>query len=186
MKIAGNRRIAAPQTVVEAVLQDGQKLAQAVPDFRPGPPLDEQRQRGTLTIAVGPMRGQYEGSFTITRPETAVWQITFDGHSAQGIFQGNGRIQLTPENEQTIIHYEGNIEVAGQLAGLPPRLLQANINAIVRRCLDSIERVLWPEKFIIAPIEDAAPPMWCKTAVPAALMAVAALLLIRFINKRLK
>jgi len=186
MKIAGNRRIAATQTAVEAVLQDGWRLVQAVPDFWPGPPLDEQHQRGTLTVAVGPMRGQYEGTFTITRPETAVWEITFDGHSAQGIFQGNGRVQLTPQNEQTIIHYEGDIEVAGQLADLPPRLLQANVNAIIRRCLDGVERALWPENFVIESGQDAVPPVWWKTAVPAALVAVSTFLLIRLVSKRLK
>ncbi|MEJ2750594.1 MAG: hypothetical protein P8183_22220, partial [Anaerolineae bacterium] len=69
------------------------------------------------------------------------------GHGAKGIFQGNGRVQLEAQDEQTIIHYEGDIVVAGQLAAVSPRLLQANVNAIIRRTLEGIDRLLWPEKF---------------------------------------
>jgi hypothetical protein len=132
------------------------------------------------------MRGQYEGAFTMTRPATAVWEFNFDGHSAQGIFEGHCRIHLTPQNEQTIIQYEIDIEVAGQLANLPPRLLHANINAITRRCLDGIERVLWPEKFVVESELDNKPLMWLKTAVPVTLLLLGTILLIRAIGKRLK
>ena len=184
MKIAGNRTISAPQTIVESVLQNGRRLAQAIPDFQLSTSMDEQRQRGVLTVATGPMRGQYAGTFLVTRPATAVWEIAFDGHSAQGIFESNGRIQLTTENEQTIIHYDGDITVAGQLANLPSRLLHANINAIIRRCLDGIERVLWPEKFVGEPELDAGPPVWLKTAVPGIILLFGTFLLIRLIRKR--
>lgn len=186
MKIAGNRTISAPQTVVESVLQDGRRLAQAIPDFQLSSPLDEQRQRGTLTIQVGPMHGQYKGAFAITSSESAVWEFVYDGHSAQGIFEGHGRIHLTPQNEQTIIQYEIDIEVAGQLANLPPRLLHANINAIIRRCLDGIERVLWPEKFVDEPELATGPPVWLKTAVSVVLAAISVFLLNRFVSKRFK
>ena len=186
MKIAGNRRIAASQAVVESVLLDGQRLAEAIPDFQPGARLDEQYQRDTLTVLAGPLRGQYGGTFTVVRPATAVWEITFDGHSDQGIFHGYGRLDLTSHNEHTIIHYEGDVDVDGQLAGLPPRLLHANVNAIVRRCLDGIERVLWPENFTVESESAAKTPVWLKTAVPAALAVISAFLLSRLISKRLK
>lgn len=186
MKIAGNRIISAPHTVVESVLQDGRQLVQAIPDFQMSVPLDKQRQRGTLTIQVGPMRGQYEGTFTISQPESAVWEIAFDGHSAQGIFDGHGRIHLTPQYEQTTIHYEIEIDVAGQLANLPSRLLHANVNAIVRRSLDGIERVLWPERFISELELDNESPLSLKTAVPGIILLFSTFLLIRIIRKRLK
>lgn len=183
MKIAGQRHIDAPQTVMESALLDGRRLVQAIPDFRLGIPLDGQQQRGTLTVPVGPMRGQYEGTFTVTRSATAVWEIAFDGHSAQGIFKGHGRIHLTPHNEQTTLHYEGNVNVTGQLAELPPRLLQANVNAIVRRCLDGLERILRPDKFVTEPESDVSLPAWLKTAVPAGFLFLAVFLLARFIRR---
>lgn len=182
MKVAGNRTISAPKAVVESILRDGQRLAEAISDFQLSSPLDEQHQRGTLTIQVGPMRGQYEGAFTITESKSAVWEIIFDGHSAQGIFQGHGRIHLTPYNEQTIIQYEIDIEAAGPLANLPPRLLYANVNAIIRRCLDGIERVLWPEKFVVEPVGSR---VWLKTAVPGIILLFGTFLLIYLVRKRL-
>jgi carbon monoxide dehydrogenase subunit G len=183
MKITGYRHIDAPQKVVESALLDGRRLVQALPDFRLGVSLDGQQQRGTLTIPVGPMRGQYEGTFTVTQPAAVVWEIAFDGHSAQGIFKGHGRIHLTPDNEQTILHYDGGIELAGQLAELPPRLLQANVNAIVRRCLDGFERILRPDKFVTEPESDVSLPAWLKTAVPAGFLFLAVFLLARFIGR---
>lgn len=183
MKITGYRHIDAPQKVVESALLDGRRLVQAIPDFRLGVPLDGQQQRGTLTITVGPMRGQYEGTFTVTRPAAAVWEIAFDGHSAQGIFQGHGRIHLTARNEQTTLHYEGDVDVTGRLAELPPRLLQANVNAIIRRCLDGLERILWPDKFVVEPESDVSLPAWLKTAVPAGFLFLAVFLLARFIGR---
>lgn len=185
MKITGKRHIAAPQLLVESVLENGRQLTQAISNFELRTPLDGQRQRGTLTVPSGPMRGQYESIFTVTRPSPAIWEISYDGHSAQGIFQGYGRIHLTTENEQTLLHYEGSIEVTGRLADLPPRLLHANVNAIIRRSLEGIDRILWPEKFVIAPEPDAGSPRWLKTAVPAALAVVGVFLFIRFLNKRL-
>lgn len=186
MKIAGNRTIFAPQAVVESALRDGQRLAQAISDFQLGTPLDEQQQRATLTIRVGPMRGQYESILTITQTKSAVWEITFDGHSAQGIFQGHGRIHLTSQNEQTIIQYEINIEVAGQLANLPPRLLYANVHAVIRRFLDGVEHVLWPENFAVEPELDNGLLLWLKTAVPITILLLGIFWLNNLLKKRLK
>lgn len=184
MKITGSRIIAAPVAEVATILQDGRPFARTVPDFRLNTPLDDQSQRGTLTIVAGPLQGQYEVTFVMAQPETAVFTCHFDGHGAKGIFHGYGRLHLEDQNNQTIIHYAGEIDVAGQLAELPPRLLQANVNAAIRRILEGIDRSLWPDKFAPEP-PAAAPSSWLKTAVPAGLLLLAALLLSRLIGKKI-
>ena len=144
MKITGSRQIAASTAEVTTILQNGRQLAQAISELQLNAPLDARQQRVTLSVAVGPLQGQYEFVIVVAQPETAVFTIQFDGHGAKGTFLGNGRLRLEAQNEYTTIHYAGEIEVAGQLADLSPHLLQANVNAIIRRCLDGVERSKQP------------------------------------------
>jgi hypothetical protein len=73
--------------------------------------------------------------------------------------------------------------VTGQLATLPPRLLLANVNAIIRRTLNGIETILWPETQS-GQSDEPLPQPWIKTAVPAGLLLLAMLFLVRFLNNR--
>lgn len=178
MNVSGSRRIAAPVAIVAAVLRDGQRLVQVVPDLR----WDDQ-QRVILSVTSGPVRGKYRLAVLCSWPETAVCQLKFDGQGEACEFHGNGRIHLEAQNQQTIIHFAGDINVTGRLANLPPRLLLANINAIIRRTLDGIETILWPKTHLPEP-EAPLPQTWMKTAVPAGLLLFVTILLVRFFSKR--
>jgi carbon monoxide dehydrogenase subunit G len=183
MKIVGSRSIAAPLSVVMPKLLDGRSLVQVTPDLQLNSPLDEQRQRISLTVPVGPMQGQYEAAVSFSQPETAVIELTFDGHGVKGIFNGYGRVHLEAHDTETLIRYEGEIETAGLLADLPPRMFQSNINAIIRRCFDGLEQLIWPEKFITNPAVGPAKPIWQHTAVIIGISLLGLAVVARFMRK---
>ena len=144
MIIQGRQTIAAPHDQVWAILMENGRLSPSLaPDFWSGQTTGENSYQGVLDIAVGPLRGDYTCQATISDVETPVgFRIDFVGQGQQGKVAGYGRIHLTPHNQNTTIHYKGEIEADDQLAALAPRLLQANINAVIRRACDGVRRAL--------------------------------------------
>ncbi len=121
-------------------------LPAIAPDFRLLEVIGENRYRGVLNIAVGPLRGAYEGRVIVSEVDTPVgFRVDFVGEGQQGGAAGYGRIRLIPHNQTTLIQYEGEIEADGQLASLAPRLVQANINAVIRRLITGVARALGVE-----------------------------------------
>ena len=96
---------------------------------------------------------------------------------------GHGRIHLEAHDAQTLIQYEGKIETAGLLADLPPRMFQSNINAIIRRCFDGLEQLIWPEKFVTNPAVDPEKPAWLSTAVIIGFALLGLAVVARFMRK---
>lgn len=187
MKIAGKRFVAAPYAVIESILADGRRLATAVPHFQLLSSATNNQHKGRVMVLAGPLQDEYEGTFVFTRPQAGIFAVSFEGHGVKGVFRGHGRIQLEAQNEQTIIHYEGDVAVAGQLAAVPSRLLQANLNAIARRTLEGIDRLLWPERFVAESLTQPYSPRlnWRKPAAAAIILAVmGGLSLIYFLRRQ--
>lgn len=143
MEFETSHTIAVPRAAVWAALMENGRLSSAMPHLHLLETIDNRRYRGILNIGLGPLGGNYEGEIALSGIEPLDgFRIDFEGRGARGNFRGNGRIHLHPQDQATIIHCEGAVQFEGKLADLPPRMLQANINAIIRRSVEGLQREL--------------------------------------------
>ncbi len=186
LKIEGQHIIAAPRDLVWAAMMENGRFTQTASHYQLLESLEDNQFHGILSVQVGPLRGEHRLTTHFSQVDPATgFTIRFDGSGELGTFAGNGRVHLDAHDQNTTLHYKGNITVTGSLAELPTRLLHANINAIIRRTIEGIRLILWPE-----PQTVGLPPTsnsWPKESRPyliASLFSVATIITLIFIGKR--
>jgi len=185
MRIEGSQTVPFPRAAVWRILTDVDNIAQAVPGCEQLEAVADNQFHFDLHIPVGPLHGRYRGTAVVsssTTPQEA-WRIDLTAQGTLGEAQGSCRLHLHENGQTTILQYTGDLQVTGELAAITPRLLQANINALIRRSAEGIVHLLQPETAVSAPPPPRT-PVSRQTAVAAALLlASALLLLLRVIGK---
>ena len=189
MKIQVSQSISATRDQIWSALTDSAKLLPALKHLQMTGHLGDGSYAGQLIIPVGPVGGTYEGTVTISQVVPPLqFQVHFSGQGERGTVNGNGRVHLEEINQATNIHFEGEIDVTGKLSDLPPRLLQSNANAIVRRSVKAVQMSSGPERDVTEGLpltRKGGLNLSAQTAVLAGMAALACIILIRVIGKKL-
>lgn len=158
MKLAGSHTFAFPRTVVWAALMDPAVLARTLPGCerleRVGA---EDRFAGALQVAVGPVKGQFQGTLDLTElhpPER--YRMRLDGQGTSGFVKGEGAIWLEEVPAGTALHYDLDAEVGGRLAGVGQRLLESSARSVAKQGLAGLEAQLRARAEAAAAAEAAA------------------------------
>jgi len=123
MKIEGEHQVAAPRERVWALLQDPAVLQRAAPGVKELIPVGPDAYHATLELAVGPVRGAFEGTVRVTDkvpPERVT--IIVEGSGRPGTVQARGDIQLLEQDGGTLVRYTGDAQVTGVLMSVGHRL----------------------------------------------------------------
>jgi uncharacterized protein len=123
--VEGIHSIRAPRDRVWASLNDPRILARCVPGVKVLEPDGEDKYRAQIELAVGPVKGKFDGKVAITEkvmPESMTLQI--DAKAPVGIVSAIGRLKLEQTPEGTNVHWSGEPKLAGMLASLGGRLIQ--------------------------------------------------------------
>jgi carbon monoxide dehydrogenase subunit G len=161
MKIAGEYLFGSRREAVWAALLDPQLLARTLPGCESLERVAENQYRGTLNVAIGPVKGQFQGTLTLSdlRPLEG-YHMKLDGSGPAGFMRGEGQVKLREDGERTLLAYDLDAQVGGRVAGVGQRLLDSSANSIAKQGLEGLERVLDSlqnaETFIN---RDATPPL---------------------------
>ena len=158
MKLAGSHTFPFPRTVVWAALMDPEVLARTLPGCerleRAG---GEDRFAGALQVAVGPVKGKFQGTLDLTElhpPER--YRMRLDGQGTSGFVKGEGAIWLEEVAAGTELHYDLDAEVGGRLAGVGQRLLESSAKSVARQGLAGLEQQLRARQELAGAAEAAA------------------------------
>jgi hypothetical protein len=120
-------------------------------------PVAENQFQGELTIQVGPMAGSYTGNLALSHiVENEGYTFTFTAQSKTGTIGGNGRLQLQPQDNNTLFTYEGEAKVGGQLASHATPLLETNGRSLIRQSLENLTQLIQPNNSPIFPTPSTA------------------------------
>src|SRR5262252_5819310 len=125
MKIEGQFALKGASTeVVWNFLTDAHRIAECLP----GCEKLEQTADGLydlqMRFGVGAISGVFTGSIRLHDLQpTSEYQMSVSGKGAPGFVNGDGTIQLTPDDTNTVLHYTGDVSAGGPIASLGQRMI---------------------------------------------------------------
>lgn len=141
MKLQGSHQFLISPAELWSLITDPDILTAVLPGCQKLSPIAENQYQGTLTIAFGPMAGTYTGNLVLSHiVENEGYTFTFTAQSKTGTIGGNGRLQLQPQENSTLLTYEGEAKVGGQLANHAPPLLETTARSLIRQSLENLDR----------------------------------------------
>jgi uncharacterized protein len=142
-RVEGNELLDLPRDEVWRLLNDPDSLGASIPGCR-GFDRDgdsEHRYRTAITVAVGAVKGVYEGTVEyvdVQEPERCT--IVVSGRGDKGTIDGRGEITLEPRERQTDVGYSGDFKLTGPVAGVGQRLAPGISRKMIVETLRNLEQ----------------------------------------------
>lgn len=139
ISITGTQPIQAHAAAVWAILQDPMQLKAAMPDCEQLTYLGGRQYWGVLKVHAGVVQRHFAGKISLTEWQPGVgYSLVAEGYGDEEQLVGNGRIWLEAAGEITHLHYEGEIQVMGELAEIGRTYLETVARAIIRQNLTAL------------------------------------------------
>jgi len=141
MKIEGEYLIPAPRGKVWATLNDPDVLARATPGLKSLTPTGPNTFDALIELAVGPVKGSYQGKVSITEqtpPEKMT--LTIEGSGRAGTIKASGALTLVAQGSETKVLYVGDAQVTGVLMSVGHRLFGGVAKQLAGEFFKAIER----------------------------------------------
>lgn len=140
MQIHGTHTFKAPQQVVWDALQDPALLSTALPGGEQLEKLNENEYKAAMNVRVGPVQGKFEGKIELGEINAPTsYRMKVSGQGAPGFVNGEGHVQLEASGDETIMHYTGDVQVGGKIAGVGQRLIDSTAKSIIRQGLAALD-----------------------------------------------
>jgi len=163
MQIQGTHTFKAPRQLVWDALQDPAILSMALPGGEQLEKRSENEYKAVMNVRVGPVQGKFEGKIELgdINPIDS-YHMKVSGQGAPGFVNGEGNVQLEENGAETIMHYTGDVQVGGKIAGVGQRLIDSTAKSIIRQGLVALDAQ------IQARVEQAVTPAAPPPAAPVA------------------
>ncbi len=124
MKIEGKHRFQASQEQIWDLFMDQRHLEKALP----GCEKMEEREPGKydvlLKIGIAAVKGTYRGKMEVVDPEPPKrYRLIGEGSGSPGFVKGEAVIELSQQDRDTIVSYQGEMQVGGLIAGIGQRMI---------------------------------------------------------------
>ena len=167
MKMSGTRQLPAAQADVWAALNDVEVLKRCIPGCQSLEKVGDDQLKATVGLKIGPINAKFNGEVTLSdmNPPTS-YRISGTGKGgAAGSASGGADVKLEAKDGGTELNYDVDAKVAGKIAQLGARLIDATAANLANKFFDNLAAEFGP-----ADTEDTAP----GRAAPAAAAPAAA------------
>jgi carbon monoxide dehydrogenase subunit G len=120
-------------------MQDPAVLARAMPgcDHLALIAPDEYEMR--MKMIVSSIQGLFSGKVRIAdRNPPDGFRLIVEGSGKIGFMKGDGLLTFTPLYTSTDIHYEGDVQVGGMIAGVGQRLLDTTSRFLIKKFFEKL------------------------------------------------
>jgi carbon monoxide dehydrogenase subunit G len=134
MQLKGTHTFQAPRQMVWEALMDPTVLAQALPGGEQLEKLGENEYKAVMNVRVGPVQGKFEGKIELSDiTPFAHYHMKVSGSGPAGFVNGEGGLVLTDDGVGTLLHYDGEVQVGGKIAGVGQRLIDSTAKSIIKQ-----------------------------------------------------
>ena len=139
MKLAGDYNLPVERERAYQLMQDPAVLARAMPGCNHlaliGP--DEYEMR--MKMVISSIQGLFSGKVRIAdRNPPEGFRLIVEGSGKVGFMKGEGVLSLSPLYTSTDVHYEGDVQVGGMIAGVGQRLLDTTSRFLIRKFFEKL------------------------------------------------
>jgi len=143
MKIEGKHKFQASQEQIWDLFMDQRHLEKALP----GCQKMEEREPGKydvlLKIGIAAVKGTYRGKVEVLDPEPPRrYRLIGEGSGSPGFVKGEAIIELSQQDQDTIVSYQGEMEVGGLIAGIGQRMIGGIAKMMVGQFFKKMEKEL--------------------------------------------
>jgi len=121
--------------------------ANRIPECLPG--CEKLVQTGVDTyemqmkIGVGAISGVFAGGIRLHNLQpTSEYEMSVNGSGAPGFVKGEGKIQLTPHEDGTLLQYSGDVSAGGAIASLGQRMIGGAARMVIDQFFKCVSRRL--------------------------------------------
>ena len=144
MKLQGEYIFDGPREEVWEIVRDPEVLATALPGTQSLELVGENEYAGKMNVRIGPVAGVFAGKIVVSDevpPESCTLEV--EGKGAPGFGSGTGHVQLIElEDGQTLLKYEGDMQVGGKIASVGQRLIDTASKSMISQGLESLNNSL--------------------------------------------
>ena len=142
MKITGEHLIEAPPEKVWQNILDPRVLEKITPGIKKLEELAPDHYKAVSEIKMGPVKGQFEGAFTIKdKTENKSCKIVLDQKSKMGNALAEINLELIPVSDtQTKVHYTGDARISGMLARMGQRLIGGVVKTLSKQFFEALQK----------------------------------------------
>jgi len=139
VKIHGTHIVNADQQRTYTLLQDPVVLAACMPGCERLEKTGEDVYEMKMKMVLAAISGQFEGKVRMAdqNPHTS-FRLIVEGTGKIGFMKGQGLLTLSPAENGTSVHFDGDVQVGGTMAAVGQRLIDATSKMMIKRFFDKL------------------------------------------------
>ncbi|HEA69148.1 hypothetical protein LCGC14_2037300 [marine sediment metagenome] len=124
MKLEGTYKFKASQEKVWEVLTNPRHLEKAIPGCEKLEEIEPGKYDVTLKIGIAAVKGAYKGMAEVADPQPPQkYRLIVEGSGSPGFVKGEALIELSHQNQSTIVSCQAEGQVGGLIAGVGQRMI---------------------------------------------------------------
>jgi carbon monoxide dehydrogenase subunit G len=140
MKIEGTHTIKAARQRLFHLLTDPDVLKRCVPGCQSLEANEDGSYKMTMKTGIGSIKGVFTGSIRLEDiQEPSHYKMIVDGKGAPGFVKGIGELDLTEQEDETIVAYAGDISAGGTIASVGQRMILSSAKMLANQFFTSID-----------------------------------------------
>ena len=139
MKISGSYTLPFARERVYQLLQDPEVLAKCMPGTDHLTKIGPDEYEMKMKMVISAVQGLFAGKIRVTdQKPPAQFRLVVEGSGKVGFLKGEGVLRLMPADASTEVHYEGDVQVGGVIAGVGQRLLDTTAKMVIRKFFEKL------------------------------------------------
>lgn len=140
MKVEGSYTIKASRVRLWPLMVDPAVLSRCVPGCQSLEAQEDGSYKMVMKAGVGSIKGLFNGLIRlndIREPEH--YRMIVEGKGAPGFVKGEGALDLSEQDDETVVNYSGDVSVGGTLAGVGQRMVLSAAKMMAGQFFAAIE-----------------------------------------------
>lgn len=139
MKVSGTVTLQFSQEDVWNAFMDPDFVAQVIPGCDSLQPTENPDEyTANLKIRIGPIQGRFKANLVQSdRQPQESFRMTVQAKGPVGFIKGGGKVSLEALGDHTTMHYAGDVNVGGRIAGVGQRLIETTTKSMINKGIGS-------------------------------------------------
>ena len=139
MKINGSQTLPVPQERAYALLQDPDVLSKCMPGIDSLNKIGDNEYEMNMKLNMAGMGGLFTGKVRIAdqQPPNS-FRLIVEGSGKIGFMKGEGLLKVEPNEQNSVVNYEGDVQVGGTIAAVGQRLIDSTSKMLIKKFFEKL------------------------------------------------